>query len=102
MSFYFSIKKERPMYKTTLLIPVLLATTAHAQDTATMHAPEVKLSFFQKVQLQNACSEDIQRLCPGIETGGGRIMACVAEKKEQLSETCATTMAEILPQTEQR
>lgn len=75
------------MYKFTVLFFTLLATSANAQD--------IELSFFEKVRLQNACRADIERICSGIEPGGGRILDCVKEKKDQLSEGCSTTMKEV-------
>ncbi|MBI4404401.1 MAG: hypothetical protein HY537_09585 [Deltaproteobacteria bacterium] len=34
------------------------------------------------------CSEDAKRLCQGIAVGGGRILQCLKEKRQQLNPAC--------------
>jgi hypothetical protein len=38
--------------------------------------------------LHAACDADIQKLCPGIQPGGGRILACLKQNKDAVSDTC--------------
>lgn len=73
------------MRKYLPLVFVLIATSLSAQE----------LSIPQKLQLESACKADIARLCPGIEPGGGRLIACIQGKKDQLSKPCATAIANI-------
>lgn len=54
------------------------------QDMAARHA-----SARQKRQ---ACEPDVQRLCPGIEAGGGRILACLRKHDAELSPACRAAM----------
>jgi hypothetical protein len=35
-----------------------------------------------------ACETDIQKLCPGVQPGGGRIFACLKQHKDQVSDVC--------------
>jgi hypothetical protein len=35
-----------------------------------------------------ACETDIQTLCPSVQPGGGRIIACLKEHKEKVSDGC--------------
>lgn len=35
-----------------------------------------------------ACDTDIQKLCPGVQPGGGRIIACLKQHKDQVSDGC--------------
>jgi hypothetical protein len=35
-----------------------------------------------------ACDTDIQKLCPGVQPGGGRILACLKQHKDQVSDVC--------------
>lgn len=46
-----------------------------------------------------ACESDVENLCADIEKGKGRIMKCLKEKKDQVSETCK---AELMDKKEMR
>jgi hypothetical protein len=35
-----------------------------------------------------ACQTDVQKLCAGVQPGGGRILACLKEHKDEVSEGC--------------
>jgi len=50
----------------------LLATTAIAQTAAE----------------RAACRSDFQKLCKGTKPGGGRVLACLSQQRDQLSEAC--------------
>jgi hypothetical protein len=38
--------------------------------------------------IRAACAEDAQKLCAGVQPGGGRIVACLKEHKDSLSDRC--------------
>jgi hypothetical protein len=38
--------------------------------------------------LRAGCTEDAQRLCAGVQPGGGRVLACLKEHKDALSDKC--------------
>jgi hypothetical protein len=38
--------------------------------------------------IQTACAEDAQKLCAGVQPGGGRIVACLKQNKDSLSDRC--------------
>src|SRR5271155_1705650 len=38
--------------------------------------------------IRAACAEDAQKLCAGVQPGGGRIVACLKEHKDSLSDGC--------------
>jgi hypothetical protein len=40
------------------------------------------------LQIAEACGGDIDRLCPGVPPGQGRIKACMKEHASQLSAPC--------------
>ncbi|HET6170140.1 MAG TPA: cysteine rich repeat-containing protein, partial [Terracidiphilus sp.] len=38
--------------------------------------------------IRAACAEDAQKLCAGVQPGGGRMVACLKEHKDSLSDRC--------------
>ena len=38
--------------------------------------------------IRAACAEDAKKLCAGVQPGGGRIVACLREHKDSLSDGC--------------
>src|ERR1700724_1414917 len=53
-----------------------VAQSAPADDQSTLAA------------IRAACAEDAQKLCAGVQPGGGRIVACLKEHKDSLSDRC--------------
>ncbi len=45
--------------------------------------------------LRAYCKADVERLCPGVEPGGGRIKACLMANKEQMSVGCAQALMKL-------
>lgn len=37
---------------------------------------------------RTACASDVQKLCAGVPSGGGRILACLKQHKDQVSDGC--------------
>ena len=37
---------------------------------------------------RTACASDVQKLCAGVQTGGGRILACLKQHKDEVSDGC--------------
>jgi hypothetical protein len=35
-----------------------------------------------------ACGSDVQKLCTGVQPGGGRIIACLKQHKDEVSSGC--------------
>jgi len=48
--------------------------------------------------LRQACSADLQRLCAGIQPGGGRILQCIRTHKTELSPDCQSALAQAAEQ----
>jgi hypothetical protein len=44
--------------------------------------------------LRAGCGADVQRLCAGVQPGGGRILACLKEHKDALSDQCKQAAAQ--------
>ena len=45
-----------------------------------------------RAAIRKACAADFQTNCPGIQPGGGRLVACMKEKRASFSEACLTTL----------
>jgi len=45
--------------------------------------------------LRTYCKADIERLCPNVEPGGGRIKACLMANKEQMTVGCAQALEKL-------
>jgi hypothetical protein len=43
----------------------------------------------QQAEAMKYCKADVARLCPGVQMGGGRIIACLKEHKMEVSVGCA-------------
>ena len=46
----------------------------------------------QMAELMKYCKPDAERLCPGVEPGGGRIVKCLKAHKMEVSVGCAKTL----------
>ena len=42
--------------------------------------------------LRTYCKADVERLCPKVQPGGGRIKACLMEHKNEISVGCAKAL----------
>jgi hypothetical protein len=57
-------------------------------------------SFAQSIPaaVQTACASDVQTLCSGVPSGGGRIVACLKQHAAQVSDRCKKAIASALQQ----
>ncbi len=46
----------------------------------------------QQAAAMKYCKADYERLCPGVQPGGGRIIACLKEHKEEVSIGCGKAL----------
>jgi hypothetical protein len=75
------------LFVTAAIAAALLANAAVAQDAATV---------------RQACSADLQRLCAGVQPGGGRILQCIRTHKNELSPDCQSALAQVAAQMKAR
>jgi hypothetical protein len=45
-----------------------------------------------------ACAQDVQKLCANVQSGGGRILACLKQRQDQVSEACKQAVAKAMQQ----
>jgi hypothetical protein len=41
----------------------------------------------------SACKADVEKLCAGVQPGGGRIRECMKAHRDQISDACKTAIA---------
>jgi Cysteine rich repeat len=46
----------------------------------------------QQAEAMKYCKADVARLCPGVQPGGGRIIACLKEHKMEISIGCGKAL----------
>ena len=63
-----------------IAVAASIAFTALAASTAFAQAQAEAMKY---------CKADVARLCPGVQMGGGRIIACLKEHKMEVSVGCA-------------
>ncbi|HTD10981.1 MAG TPA: cysteine rich repeat-containing protein [Steroidobacteraceae bacterium] len=78
------------MKSSTLLLSICLGAAAQfaLADWPPPAPPPDPLS-----EARAACATDIQALCPGVQPGGGRILACLKEHQDKVSDGCKQAVA---------
>jgi hypothetical protein len=77
------------MKKSTWLICLgfaIAGSVAMADEPPAAQPTPAQQKAMQEVRA--ACQADVQKLCAGVQPGGGRIVACLKEHKEEVSEGC--------------
>jgi hypothetical protein len=77
---------DRTMKRSALLVSICLG--AAAQFAVADGPPPPAPSTDAINEAQAACKSDIQALCPSVQPGGGRILACLKEHKDKVSDPC--------------
>src|ERR1700689_5022476 len=60
---------------------------AAAIESAAADQPSAATSTLLN-EVRVACQADAQNLCPGVQAGGGRIISCLAQHKDTVSDAC--------------
>jgi hypothetical protein len=84
------------MFTKLIRIGILVATTAVSSLALAQGAPPAPPPDdghgFAKVR--EACKPDVERLCPDVKPGGGRIRECLKTHEADLSDTCKGAIKE--------
>lgn len=85
--------KRRLLLAAVACMPMIFAATVSAQT----------LSYADAVtKLADDCGKDIQKLCKGLNLGGGRIADCLQQNSDKVSPTCKTSLATVFQSITQR
>ena len=71
------------MLRSAIMIWCLLTIPAFAQQ---------QKGNDEMTALRTYCRPDVERLCPKVQPGGGRIKACLMEHKNEISVGCAKAL----------
>jgi cysteine rich repeat protein len=85
-----ALRRHIMIYRATVL---LLLTATVIPAVAQQPTKEQELQM-----IRANCGPDIQRLCQGVEPGGGRLKECLMQHKEQMSVGCAQTLQKLKAQ----
>ncbi len=69
-----------------MLMPVALLLVARAGAVVAADQPV-------STSPRAACKADVDKLCPGIQPGGGHIIACLKQNRAQVSAGCKDALA---------
>lgn len=70
------------------------ATPPAAQSPAPGPGPQPSSQALAEARA--ACDPDIQKLCPTVQPGGGRILACLKQHKDQVSDGCKQAVVRVM------
>lgn len=78
----------------TLRFFLLIGMLCSSLPAFAQGAPESKTEA-ELEMLRTYCKADIERLCPNVEPGGGRIKECLLAQKEQMTVGCAQALQKL-------
>jgi len=78
------MKVRRIANASCLLLSLTVSSVSSARAAQSAQAGDQQ----SLAAIQAACAEDAQKLCAGVQPGGGRIVACLREHKDSLSDRC--------------
>ena len=82
-------------------VATLLATGTTLAQTAPANPPSGPPHGQRQGPGGEACKADVERLCKGVQPGGGRIIACLHQNQQSVGPGCAAAMAKAREQREQ-
>jgi hypothetical protein len=79
---------DKPMTARTTLLVLLMAASLPAFAGGSELDAEINA-------LRNYCKADIERLCPNVQPGGGRIKDCLMANQDQMTVGCAKALKQL-------
>jgi hypothetical protein len=73
------------------LVGAVAAPPASAQVPVRTVTPEMRAAL-------ETCRADIERICPGVEPGEGRILACMREHRADITPACRAAVRAAAPE----
>jgi hypothetical protein len=78
----------------TLTTALVFPELAFAQGAPAAPPPGNGDGKGELARVREACRADVERLCKGVEPGGGRIRECLRAHREELSDGCKAAIKE--------
>jgi len=76
------------------MLAAIIIVTATALAPSPSRAQTVPLQYRSEAMvLMQVCRADYNRLCSGVQPGGGRILACLQNHASELRPSCAQSMS---------
>jgi len=65
---------------------ILCIVAVLAHDLLRPQSASAQTALPQLSDVRTACASDVQKLCAGVPSGGGRILACLKQRKDEVSD----------------
>src|ERR1019366_9061908 len=80
--------------RSTKVFILWMVAVAHAALVGDLLRPQLLSAQTASPQdPRTACAADVQKLCSNVPTGGGRIIACLQQHKDEVSDRCKQAIA---------
>ena len=85
---------HRPPHRPALAIALLLAVCTAPPAASAAQADMPVAMKMRAWTLMRTCRADAERLCADVKPGGGRVLACLAERQQELTPKCREAIPE--------
>jgi len=86
-----SLPDSLPCGAARLLAAIIITTTALVPSMTRAQTVPLQIRS-EAMALMQVCRADYDRLCPGVVPGGGRVLACLRTRANELSANCAQAL----------
>jgi len=84
------------MHKSIWLSGLVFMAAARCAGADEAVAPAPTVSPQAVAEARTVCETDIQKLCPGVQPGGGRILACLKQHQADVTDGCKQAVTKAL------